>query len=55
MRSVEKLIAVIAISVLIGVSYAMSLSHETIIKAIDAGLQECMQSNNSATWKKECK
>ena len=55
MESVEKLIAIIAITALICVSYAMSLGYETTIKAIDAGLQECMQSNNSTVWQKECK
>ena len=55
MNDITKLVALFMTLFAIGVFLAMYCDHDTTVKAIAAGLQECMQSNNSTVWQKECK
>ena len=55
MNNITKLVELFMILLAIGVFLAIYCDHDTTVKAIAAGLQECMQSNNSIAWQKECK
>ena len=55
MNDILKILALVITLFAIGVFLAMYCDHDTTVKAIAAGLQECMQSNNSIAWQKECK
>ena len=55
MDSSDKAITIACVAAGICLAYQIYIKNDTSTKAIAAGLQECMQSNNSTAWQKECK